>query len=226
MQDILKSVQIKVNDKIYLKDPESSDLGKSIVKESIQMIHAMGLEGFTFKKLADELGTTESTVYRYFENKHKLLIYLISWYWGWMEYEIALSTTNIAVAEDKLKKTIESICDPIKNGIEHYYVDLKLLHEIVISESPKAIFTKEVDLENEYDFFANYKRINDRLINCINEINADYKFSKSLASVIVESSTQQRFFALHFPNLTNMDKGGKDLGEFLTSMAINTIKIN
>ena len=90
MHELLKNIQIKVNDKIYIKDPESSDLGKSIIKHSIEMIHAMGMEAFTFKKLAIKLGTTESTVYRYFENKHKLLIYLISWYWGWLEYEMVL----------------------------------------------------------------------------------------------------------------------------------------
>jgi len=226
MQELLKTVQIKVNDKIYLKDPESSDIGKSMIKESIYMIHDIGLESFTFKKLADHLGTTESTIYRYFENKHKLLIYLISWYWGWLEYEIVLSTTNIVEATNKLRITIDTICDPLRDNIEHYYVSLKPLHEIVISESPKAYLTKDVDFENEHDFFANYKRINERLINCIREINPNFMYSKSLASIILESSIQQRFFALHFPNLTEIDKKGKDLGEVLFNVVINTIKNN
>ena len=83
MQELLKNIQITVNDKIFIKDPEHSEIGKSIIKSSMEMIHTMGMERFTFKKLATELGTTESTIYRYFENKHMLLIYLISWYWGW-----------------------------------------------------------------------------------------------------------------------------------------------
>ena len=107
MHELLKNIQIKVNDKLYLKDPESSDLGKSMIKHSIEMIHAMGMEAFTFKKLAIKLGTTESTVYRYFENKHKLLIYLISWYWGWLEYEMVLKSMNIADPVEKLKNLIE-----------------------------------------------------------------------------------------------------------------------
>jgi AcrR family transcriptional regulator len=84
MQELIKNIQIKVNNNIYLKDPESSEIGKNIIANSIDMIHEIGLEGFTFKKLSKALHTTESTIYRYFENKHKLLIYLISWYWvGW-----------------------------------------------------------------------------------------------------------------------------------------------
>ena len=66
MQELLKNIQIKVNDKTFVKNPQSSSIGQSIVSTSINLIHVMGLEAFTFKKLATELGTTESTVYRYF----------------------------------------------------------------------------------------------------------------------------------------------------------------
>jgi AcrR family transcriptional regulator len=149
MQGLLKNIQIKVNQKIYIKDPESSDLGKKIIRTSIDLIHDMGLEAFTFKKLALELGTTESTIYRYFENKHKLLIYLISWYWGWLEYRMVLSSINIADPVERLRNTISTICDPLKNNIEHEYYNLEPLHEIIIEESLKAFLTKNVDLENE-----------------------------------------------------------------------------
>ncbi len=223
MQEILKTIQIKVNENIFLKDPESSDIGKSIVQEGIHMINLVGLEVFTFKKLANQLGTTESTIYRYFENKHKLLNYLISWYWGWLEYEIVLSTANIADTNEKLKLTIDTICEPLKYNIEHYYIDLNSLHEIIISESPKAYLTKEVDIENKHDFFANYKRIIDRLASCIKEINPEFSYARSLASIVVESAIQQRYFAHHFPGLTDIDKQGGDLGEILFTLVINTI---
>ena len=224
MKNLLKSVQVKVNDKIFIKDPVSSDLGKGIVSTSIDMIHDMGLEAFTFKKLAHKLGTTESTIYRYFENKHKLLIYLISWYWGWLEYEMVLNTINIADPFEKLKNTIESISNPLKNDIEHDHFNLKLLHEIIIEESPKAFLTKGVDIENENGLFSNYKRINDRLIQNIKEINSEYKFANTLSSIIIDSSNQQRFCALHFPSLTDFDKQGSQLNDFLTDMVLKTIK--
>ncbi|MFY7861276.1 MAG: TetR/AcrR family transcriptional regulator, partial [Chitinophagales bacterium] len=70
-----------VNEHLYLKDPESTELGRKLVKNSVEMIYSLGFEQFTFKKLSIDLGTTEATVYRYFENKHRLLLYIINWYW-------------------------------------------------------------------------------------------------------------------------------------------------
>lgn len=223
MQELLKNIQIKVNDKIYIKDPESSELGKNIIKFSIEMIHSMGLETFTFKKLAVELGTTESTIYRYFENKHKLLIYLISWYWGWLEYRMVLSSINIADPVERLKNTIATICDPLKNNIEHEHYDLRPLHEIIIEESLKAFLTKDVDMENENGLFSNYKHIIDRLINNIKEINGDFIYANTMASIIIECANQQRFLALHFPSLTDINDDDNRLDAFLSNMVLNTI---
>ncbi|MBL7759004.1 MAG: helix-turn-helix transcriptional regulator, partial [Chitinophagaceae bacterium] len=59
-----------MNTKLFLRDPEQSVLGRSIIQHSINMIHKVGFEDFTFKKLAQEIGTTEASIYRYFENKH------------------------------------------------------------------------------------------------------------------------------------------------------------
>lgn len=223
MQELLKTIQVKVNDRIYIKDPESSDVGKRIVKASVNMIHDMGLEAFNFKKLAHQLGTTESTIYRYFENKHKLLIYLISWYWGWLEYEIVLNSINIANPTERLRNTIDTICNPLKNDIDHEHINLKPLNEIVIEESPKAFFTKEVDSENKNGLFTNYIRINDRLIGIIKEINPSYKFAVTLSSIIIDSSNQQRFCSNHFPSLTDFYKNQSSLGTFLTDMVLKTI---
>ncbi|MBX7095326.1 MAG: TetR/AcrR family transcriptional regulator, partial [Flavobacteriales bacterium] len=79
---------IKLSDSHYLKNPEETELGRNIVGHSILMIEEMGIEQFTFKKLAEKIGSTEASVYRYFENKHQLLLYLISWYWTWLNHRI------------------------------------------------------------------------------------------------------------------------------------------
>ena len=84
MNHLLQNLHIQLNEKIYLKNPSSSDLGNRIVSESVLMIDELGLEQFNFKKLATRLNTTESSIYRYFDNKHKLLIYHVSWFWTWM----------------------------------------------------------------------------------------------------------------------------------------------
>ncbi len=79
MNNLLLSLKIQVNDKIYVKDPETSSLGRKIIQESILLIDEIGFENFTFKKLGERIGSNESSIYRYFESKHKLLVYLSSW---------------------------------------------------------------------------------------------------------------------------------------------------
>ena len=97
-------LQIKMNEALFLRNPEGSDLGKKIIKHAIQLINKNGFENFTFKKLAEDIGSTEAGIYRYFENKHRLLIYLIAWYWNWLEYQIRFQTNNIKDPVVRLKR--------------------------------------------------------------------------------------------------------------------------
>jgi len=85
------SLSFKVNEKIYIRDPEGTEMGKQIVKHAIDQIYSLGFEQFTFKKLAAEMGTTEATIYRYFENKHRLLLYILNWYWSYLEYLVVFN---------------------------------------------------------------------------------------------------------------------------------------
>ena len=82
MQNILSNIIISVNDKLYVKNPETSELGKKIIEQSILLIDEIGFENFTFKKLGEKINSNESSIYRYFESKHKLLLYLSSWYFS------------------------------------------------------------------------------------------------------------------------------------------------
>lgn len=77
-----------INEGLYLKNPQSTPVGKAIIRESILMMADLGNEHFTFKKLANRINTTEATVYRYFENKHLLLLYVINLYWLLIEFQI------------------------------------------------------------------------------------------------------------------------------------------
>ncbi len=62
-------------------DLGTSNLGKQIVKSAIDLIYELGFEHYTFKKHAVKIKTTEATIYRYFENKHRLPLYILNWYW-------------------------------------------------------------------------------------------------------------------------------------------------
>ena len=65
-------LNISVSNKLYNKNPEETDLGKRILSKSIGLMAEMGYEHLTFKKIGIALESTESSVYRYFQNKHQL----------------------------------------------------------------------------------------------------------------------------------------------------------
>ena len=60
MKSILANLKIVVPEKIFIKDPESSTLGKRIVQNSILLIDEIGFDSFTFKKLGEKIGSNEA----------------------------------------------------------------------------------------------------------------------------------------------------------------------
>ena len=44
MQNIIPNIKITINDKLYVKDPETSELGRNILKNSIELIDKIGFE--------------------------------------------------------------------------------------------------------------------------------------------------------------------------------------
>lgn len=195
--------RIKIHDKIYVKDPGSSDLGKRIIEESIVMIDEMGFESFTFKKLGDRIKSNESSVYRYFENKHKLLLYLAAWFWGWLEYKMVFATYGIAEGTEKLKKAIAILTQPFEEDASFSHISEVRLHKIIINEYSKSYLTKEVDKENKEGYFSIYKRLVNRLHTMITAVDKAYPYPSSLASTILEGALHQHFLAAHFPVLTD-----------------------
>ena len=215
MDQLLQSVKIGMNEKIYVKDPESSDLGKRIVEQSILMIDDIGFESFTFKKLGVKIGSNESSIYRYFENKHKLLLYLASWYWGWLEYQLVFATNSIADASKKLEKAIEIVTKTTVKDSSFSHINEVLLNKIVINEYSKSYLTKEVDLENKEGYFKIYKRLVTRISQMISSVNTSYKYPSSLASTILEGSLHQHFLKDHFRSLTDCHKNDDPTKYFL-----------
>lgn len=217
MHTLLNNFKITINDKLFLKDPETSDLGKKIIKNSIILIEEIGFEAFTFKKLGEKIQSNESSIYRYFENKHKLLVYLSSWYWSWIEYNLVFSTANVLDPVEKLCSAIKIVTQTIIDDKNTPYIDESILNKIIISEFIKTLLTKEVDEENKEGFFLIYKRIINRVVEIINEVNPDYLYAKSLASSIIEGALHQHYLKDHFKTITNLSE--KDcLTDFYTNM--------
>ena len=51
----LLQVQLKISEKLYLKDPDSTSLGRRIIYAGVHLIDKIGFEQFNFKKLAQEM---------------------------------------------------------------------------------------------------------------------------------------------------------------------------
>lgn len=224
MKHLLSNIRLNINEKLYLKDPDSSDLGRSILRDSIRLIEEGGFDGFNFKRLAVQLNTTESSVYRYFENKHKLLLYLSSWYWSWIDMHLVLRTANIPSAEDRLRIMIEVLCHRDWSEYPQDSVDLNALRRIVIAESAKAYLTKEVDADNREGLFAVYKQLCRRLSSVLQEVAKDFPYPNTLSSTLVEGIFHQEYFAAHFPSITDVGRSNHELAGFYFHMALSALK--
>lgn len=216
-------LQIPVQEALFLKDPTSSTVGKSILEHGLILLSEIGLEDFTFKKLAVKISSTESTIYRYFENKHQFLSYLFNFYWAWMDVNIAFATTNIDDPKERLRRIIGLITKKVSNDLRTPFIDEALLQDVIALESSKTFLSKKVDEENQAGYFLQYKKLVDRISAVIIEINPSYPYPNALVSTILESSFHQRYFGNHLPRLTNEMHIDTRLEEFLLDLCLKTI---
>lgn len=198
------NVQIQPNEKLYVRDPTQSEVGRNIIRHGMTMIEKLGFEEFTLKKLAIKLKTNESSIYRYFANKHRLLLYLVDWYWRWMEYLILVHTNNI---QDPYRK-IDIILDILLLKIDDNWAggpefDKNILNQLVIKEGSKAYLTSHVTEDNKQQLFKSYKDLCARIATIFLEVNPNYKYSRSLTSTVLEMVHHQYFFMHNLPRLTD-----------------------
>ena len=207
-------LQIPVQESLFVKDPTSSTVGKSILEHGLILLSEIGLEDFTFKKLAAKISSTESTIYRYFENKHQFLSYLFNFYWAWMDVNISFATTNIDDPKERLRRIIGLITKKVSNDLRTPFIDEALLQDVIALESSKTFLSKKVDEENQAGYFLQYKKLVDRISAVIIEINSGYPYPNALVTTILESSFHQRFFGEHLPRLTNELHNQNNLNDF------------
>ncbi|RYY31140.1 MAG: TetR/AcrR family transcriptional regulator [Chitinophagaceae bacterium] len=205
-------LSFKVNDWLYLRDPESSETGKQIVKTAIDLIYDLGFEQFTIKKLSLEVGCTEATIYRYFENKHRLLLYIVNWYWYYMEFLLVFRLQNVSNNKEKLKTIVSLLTHELPESTGKSDYNKKYLSHIVIAESSKAYLVKDVAEINKNDVFKPYKDLCAHIAEVIIAYNPLYQYPRSLSSTLIETSHSQQFFSLYLPRLT--DVGRKKTTEF------------
>ena len=218
-------IRIKMNDRLYLRNPEDSLLGKKIVTQGILLINKIGFEEFTFKKLAKELKSTEASIYRYFENKHKFLVYLITWYWSYVEYKVLFNTNNLHNPELKLKTIIKLLVEePPKSKLVTEFIPEQDAYKLVMWEGSKTYLTRSVTKDNKDRLFKPYKDLCARISSVIKEYNPNYKFPNFLASSLLELSHSQKFFMQNLPSLTDSNSpDDKKLTSFLEQFLFKTL---
>ena len=192
-----------INDKIYLRDPENSELGKMMIKKAIELIADIGFENFTFKKLAVEINSTEASIYRYFENKHRILLYILNWYWSYMEFLVNIKLENIVDNREKLKTILHLLTDEFEENQSEFEYNMFKLNRIIIAESSKVYLVKEVVEINKEEVFKPYKNLSARIAEVISEYNSEYLFPRSLSTTLIEASHHQQYFSNYLPNLTD-----------------------
>ncbi|PCI07403.1 MAG: TetR family transcriptional regulator [Flavobacteriaceae bacterium] len=216
-------IHIEINPELFSKNPDSSELGRNIISSSIELINEIGFELFTFKKLGALIDSPESSIYRYFKNKHTLLIYLTSWYWTWTEYRLVFATTNVDSATERLKKSIAILTSPVLIDDEISYVNEILLSEIIFSESLKIYHTKNVDEENKKGCFLAYKKIVQRVSDIILEINPKFKYAHMLVTTAIDGAHQQKYYTEHLPGLTDINSDKNSISNFYTKLVFDVI---
>ncbi|HRN80559.1 MAG TPA: TetR/AcrR family transcriptional regulator [Ferruginibacter sp.] len=198
-----------INESVYIKNPDHSDIGRKIIKHGIDLINELGFEHFTFKKLAIEIGTTEATVYRYFENKHRLLLYIISWYWFYLDYLMDYRLQNMHDPKKQLEEIIQILTHELPESSGGLDYNKKYLNNIVVAESSKVYLVKEIESINQEGVFKAYKDLCRKMATVMLAYNPTYKYPHSLSSTIVETAHYQQYFVQYLPRLTDANDANK-----------------
>jgi AcrR family transcriptional regulator len=194
----------RANSELYLKNPSDSDLGRRILQKGMEMMYEMGLEDFTLRKLALALNTNESSIYRYFENKNRLLQYYSEWYWRWLDYQMFVCTQNVVSPRERLDIIVELLtAQRVVANIQEYWLEGNLLRNLIIQEGMKSYLTIRVDEDNKLQLFKPYKELCGKIAAIISELNPDYPFPRAFASTLLEMAHHQFFFVRHLPSLTD-----------------------
>jgi AcrR family transcriptional regulator len=189
-----------------LKDPRQTKLGISIVKNGVNMIAELGFEEMNFKKLGNVIGSPEASIYRYFENKHKFLLYIVAMYWGMIDQNCHKIIQSPNGQEDKLFSIVELLCSSPDILFGNVVISGEAIYSVVIGESVKTFMTKHVDTDNNHGAFLTLKSTTSHISKLLTEYSPHYPFPKALASTIIEMSIYQRYFSEHLPSMTDIGK--------------------
>ncbi|MEN9511517.1 MAG: hypothetical protein RLZZ370_1336 [Bacteroidota bacterium] len=200
----------------FLKDPDSSETGRDIIRHGAAMMAAHGVEAFTFRKLAVQAGITEATVYRYFSNKHQMLLYLLNRYWNALEYRAMQETVHINDPMERLSRLTELLTVPVASTADNAMA--AHLYAIAMSESIKVHLGTETGSDWQKGMLNGYARITSLVAETLKVARPHYPYPRAWAATFVDSAMQQQFLLRHLPELTEIEPSKASLTEFLRSL--------
>lgn len=199
-------IHLHLDPRLYVRDPEETDLGRRIVDAAIRLIDGSGFERFTFRALAKSIRSTEASIYRYFENKHRLLLYLTSWYWSWVDYRLEFRAgSGDPSPRERLHRIVDVLLQSGTYDPTWSHIDEVALHRIVVVESHKVYQTQWVDADDAEALFSAYQALVAKVGDVISAASPRYAFPIALASTLIEAAHQQIFFCQHLPSLTDVE---------------------
>jgi AcrR family transcriptional regulator len=204
-------VRIVVDSRLYLRDPQETELGRRLLSDAVEMLNELGLESFTFSKLARSCNSTEASMYRYFHNKHELLGYLVAWYWAWLDYKVSFKTNNITQSNARLELMLQVLAGNSDTSAMTPWMNEKLLQRLVVSEWGKLQLTGEHTAASAYTHQEIFTK---RIADFIHAANPHYPYPRALAGLLIQQAHQQRWYAEHFPQFTEVrlnDSANKSL---------------
>lgn len=198
-----------------------SPMGARILTEGLDLMLELGLEAFTFKKLAERLGSTEVTVYHYFANKQRLLQYYFQLYWLWLQTHCEQEGRTLKDPRERLHGDIIALCGIWPKDAMAAQLDPATLRQLVIREGSKSFLHKNVDTDNQLKLFKPYKDLCAHVAKELKACAPRMKSPRSFATTLVEMAHSLEFAMHHLPALTELSvkKDRKKLAEFLIDLS-------
>ena len=218
----MTNVLLRPDPALWLRDPETTDVGRRMLVGGLGLMNEIGLEACTFRKLADHVGSTEVTLYRYFPNKHRLLQFYFQLYWLWLRQLCGQQVERSDDSRAALQLSIDAICGVWPRDLPPLQLDPCALRELVIGEGMKSYLHKNVDADNAKRLFAPYKALSAFLAGRLKACRRDVPMPRSFATTIIEMSHSLPFAMEHLPSLTELSSR-KDLRQLSRHLLHQTV---
>ncbi len=203
-------IHLKPDPALYLRDPEGTRLGPLILVEGLALMNELGLEAFTFKKLAMRIGSTEVSLYKYFPNKQRLLQYYFQLYWLWLRQVCGRHAERSVDPLATVRAVVDALCGVWPKDAPPAQLDPRALRLLVIEEGMKSYLHKNVDVDNARRLFLPYKALSAFIAECLVAYRQDVPMPRSFATTIIEMAHSLPFAMEHLPSLTELSNK-KDL---------------